>query len=240
LRQKHIVHCLMEMKYFLKLFNEEKLHIYIDEASTLGIKASEPYFILCALVLSESQKNPIKNSVKRIIKKLSSDNTIEELHASKMTFENKQLCHNEFASKQFSIAYLVAHKESIHENLFKKKNVCFNYFVFLALKNILESTYVKEIYITIDTRSVKVTSEKSLEEYLNIQFVQRGIYNKNVYVQYGDSRNYTHLQAVDLFANALYAKYNFKKEHFYSYISNKITSRELFPKRYFDNLTSQV
>lgn len=213
---------------------QEKLHIYIDESSTLGIKQNEPYFIVCALVLSETEKRPIKNAVKRILRKISAGGVLGELHASKLTTVEKQVAHNQFFNKNFSLCYLVAHKESIHENLFKKKNVCFNYFVYLAIRNVLEKTHIKDIYITIDTRSVKVTSEKSLEEYLNTQLVQEGIYHKNVYVLYGDSKNYSHLQAVDLFANALYAKYNFGKNHFYSYLSNKVLHKELFPERHFD------
>jgi len=213
---------------------QEKLHIYIDESSTLGIKKNEPYFIVCALVLSETEKRPIKNAVRRILRKLSKQTISKEMHASEMNFAEKQLAHNQFQDKTFSLCYLVAHKESIHKNLFKKKNVCFNYFVFLAIRNILEKTHIKDIHITIDTRSVKVTSEKSLEEYLNTQLVQEGIYHKNVYVKYGDSKNYTHLQAVDLFSNALYAKYNFGKSHFYSHISSKILHKELFPQWHFD------
>ncbi|MFA5997229.1 MAG: DUF3800 domain-containing protein [Candidatus Paceibacterota bacterium] len=212
---------------------QEKLHIYIDESSTLGIKQNEPYFIVCALVLSEAEKRPIKNAVKRILRKLSEKGNLDELHASEMSFSEKQFAHNRFQEKGFSLCYLVAHKESIHENLFKKKNVCFNYFVYLAIKDVLEKTHLKDIHITIDTRSVKVTSEKSLEEYLNTQLAQQGIYHKNVFVQYGDSKNYFHLQAVDLFSNALYARYNFGKEHFYSYISHKVLQKVLFPKGHF-------
>lgn len=215
-------------------FKSERLHIYIDESSTLGIKAAEPYFIICALILSESEKKRIKNSVKRIIKHISSDKMVDEIHASKMSFKEKEFSHKKFKSASFSVAYIVAHKESIHENLFKKKNVCFNYFVSLMLRNVLSKTHLKDIYITIDTRSVKVTSEKSLEEYLNTQLAEKGVYHKNVHVQYGDSKNYSYLQAVDLFANAIYAKYNFNKKHFYAYILSKISHRELFPQRHFD------
>lgn len=214
--------------------NSERLHIYIDESSTLGFKKHEPYFILCALILSENEKKPLKNSVKRIFRELCKSRVVEELHASEMSFGEKQFAHNQFSGKSFSLCYLVSHKESIHQNLLKKKNVCFNYFVYLALKDVLEKTHLQEIHITIDTRSVKVTSEKSLEEYLNTQLAQKEVYNKNVHVLYGDSKNYLHLQVVDLFANALYAKYNFNKNHFYSYIKDKIHSRECFPQRYFD------
>jgi hypothetical protein len=102
------------------------------------------------------------------------------------------------------------------------------------LKKVLEKTHIKDIFVTIDTRSVKVTSEKSLEEYLNTQLVEHAIYHKNITVQYGDSKNFLHLQTVDLFSSAIYAKYNFGKEHFYSYIVDKVIHREFFPQHYFD------
>jgi hypothetical protein len=213
--------------------NSDTLHIYIDESSTLGFKKLEPYFIICALIVTETEKRPLKNSAKRILKEIRLARSIEELHASEMSFQEKQTAFNEFTDKDFSIQYLVAHKESIHENLFKKKNVCFNYFVYLTLKEVLEKTHIKEISITIDTRSVKVTSEKSLEEYLNAQLANSEIYHKNIYVQYGDSKNFLHLQLVDLCANAIYARYTFNKSHFYSYLTGKVSHRELFPQRHY-------
>jgi len=207
-----------------------KLYIYIDEAGTLGVKSNEPYFIVCALVLHEHEKKPMKNSVTRVFREISKQRRIGELHANEMSFPEKELSHNEFINKSFSVNYLVAHKQSIHTNLFRKKNVCFNYFVYLALKHILIESSINNIYITIDTRSVKVTSEKSLEEYLNTQLAHAGVYDKNVFVSYGDSKNFKHLQSVDLFANALYAKYNFGKKHFFSKISSKIGHAEHFPQ----------
>jgi hypothetical protein len=103
------------------------------------------------------------------------------------------------------------------------------------LKSILIESAINNIHITIDTRSVKVTSEKALEEYLNTQLAEGGIYDKNVFVSYGDSKNFKHLQAVDLFANAIYAKYNFNKNHFYNKILSKIKHTEHFPQWHFDN-----
>jgi hypothetical protein len=214
--------------------NQETLYIYIDESSTLGLKKKEPYFVVCALILSESEKAPLKNSAKRIIRELSEKRQIDEIHASKMSFEEKQFAYNQLADKKFSLAYLVAHKESIHENLFRKKSVCFNYFVYLTLRSLLIETSIENISIIIDMRNIKVTSEKSLEEYLNGQLVQGGIYHKNITVNYGDSKNYYHLQIVDIFANAIYAKYNFSKNHFYRLIMGRFIQRERFPQRVFD------
>jgi hypothetical protein len=71
---------------------------------------------------------------------------------------------------------------------------------------------------------------------LNTQLAENEIYHKNISVQYGDSKNFTHLQAVDLLSNAVYAKYNFQKNHFYNIMKNKVIHKELFPQHHFDNL----
>lgn len=213
----------------------EKLSIYIDESSTLGFKTNEPYFIVCALILNEGHRKPLKKCAQKLVSELRKSRTCEELHANEMTYTEKQLCFDKISTNKFSVRYLVAHKESIHKNLLAKKNVCFNYFVSLLLENLLEKTHIENIFITIDTRSVKVTSEKSLEEYLNTQLVHKQIYNKNIYVNYGDSKNHYHLQIVDLFANAIFAKYTYNKEYFYKMFIDKIHHRELFPQRHFDN-----
>ncbi|MBP6974996.1 MAG: DUF3800 domain-containing protein [Candidatus Pacebacteria bacterium] len=213
---------------------KEKLYIYIDESSTLGFKSSEPYFIVCALILNEDHRKPLKKCAQKLVSELRKSRICDELHANEMTYTEKQFCFEKISAKKFSVRYLVAHKESIHKNLLAKKNVCFNYFVSLLLENLLEKTHIEDICITIDTRSIKVTSEKSLEEYLNTQLVQKEIYNKNIFVSYGDSKNHYHLQIVDLFANAIFAKYTYDKDYFYKKIDSKISHRELFPQRHFD------
>jgi hypothetical protein len=220
------------------LFNMEisnRLYIYIDESGTLGLKKQEPFFVVTALIINEQEKRIIKNSAKRMLREICLPKNKTEIHTSELSFSEKQRAHEEIKDKNFNISYCIAHKESIHKNLFAKKNICFNYFVFLSLREILQKTHHTEISIIIDMRSVKVTSEKSLEEYLNTKMIESELYYKNIKVTYGDSKNYYHLQIVDLIANAIFARYNFKKYHFYTYFQDKILHRETFPQFYFDN-----
>jgi hypothetical protein len=213
---------------------DKNLYIYIDESGTLGLKEKEPFFLVAALVVDEKQKRVIKNSAKRMHRKVCIPKNKIEIHASELDFSEKQNIHQELRNKGFGISYCVVHKESIHDILFLKKNICFNYFVYLCLRKILEKTCCTEINIIIDMRSVKASSEKSLEEYLNIKMIEKEIYHKNIKVSYGDSKNYYHLQIVDVIANAIFAKYNFTKDHFYSYFVSKILYKETFPQFYFD------
>jgi len=208
--------------------------VYIDESSTLGKANKEPYFIIAAIVLEKSQIKPIKNLVTRTIKRIKKKHpTCDELHSSHMSFEDKQYFFNLQQNKQFSVQYFIARKDQIDDRLKEKSNIAFNYFVYLLLQDILYDMGVHKINVIIDMRNVKVTSEKSLEEYLQLKLVESGSYQKIISVSYGDSKNYKLLQAVDMLANAIFAKYNFNKNHFYSFFADKVSSRQLFPQRWF-------
>jgi len=213
---------------------KKKVTIYIDESSTLGKAHKEPFFIIAAMVFVDNEKNAVKNLVKKITNEISLKRNIDELHATEMTFTEKQRFFQLLRTKNFSIQYHISRKDKIDKSLLKKPNICFNYFIYLLLKKTMHDITISEIEVIIDMRSVKVTSEKSLEEYLQLMLVGQEDYKKNICVRYGDSQNYKLLQAVDMIANAIYAKYNFNKKHFYAYIEPFIQYRELFPQKWFD------
>lgn len=213
-----------------------KKYIYIDESGTLGLKNSgiEPYFTIAVLILEEHQKKPIKNLVKKLTKELLiEDPTIDELHACKMSFPQKQRFFNLFKAKDSEIRYLVARKDQIHINLFNNKPLCFNYFLYLVLEPLLRDENIIELEILIDNRNVKIGSLKSLEDYLNTKLIEFGFFLKKVSAQYGDSANFKHLQAVDVIANAIHSKYNWNKKPLYLSIKPLVSKGELFPQNWF-------
>ncbi|HMP67468.1 MAG TPA: DUF3800 domain-containing protein [Candidatus Paceibacterota bacterium] len=209
-----------------------KISIFIDESGTLGLKEKEPYFIITAIILAENQKNPLKNMVKKLKKSFS----VNELHATEMSFYQKEIFFNFLERREYSYQYFVAQKNKIDPTLFSNKSVCFNYFIYLFLKNILENTTITEIHIVIDMRNIKVTSVKNLEEYLQLKLIERRDYNKKIFVNYGDSKQHNLLQAVDILSNAIYAKYNYSKKHFFSRIKGKLLLAEHFPQYRFRHI----
>ena len=153
--------------YCIVMFNTNKLTIYIDESSTLGKAYKEPYFVIAAIILKDCDKKPIKNLAKKTLLKLKNiDGHIDELHATHMPFKYKQHFFNHLRKKEFGVQYIIARKDKLHNRLHRKTNITFNYFIYLLLKNILHDTTIHSIDVIIDMRSVKVTSEKALEEYL--------------------------------------------------------------------------
>lgn len=209
-----------------------KVCVFIDESGTLGLKRNEPYFVICALVLKEEQKKPLKNFVTSLKKKFK----VAELHATEMSFSQKETFFNFLERKKYQFQYFVAEKSKIEPSLFSNKSVCFNYFIYLFLKNILNIKKITEIEVIIDMRNIKATSVATLEEYLQLKLVEKGDYDKNISVRYGDSKQYNHLQIVDILANAIYSKYNYRKKHFISRAKGRLLHREYFPRYRFKEL----
>lgn len=210
--------------------NNDTLYIYIDESGNTGHKINEPYFIICALMLNRSNFNSMKNIIKRTISEISYHREINELHANEMSFQEKVSVFNHLNKADFKICYIVVNKDIIESDFYKKKNIYFNYMIYLMLDNVLKNDENKDIYITVDNRNIKITAEDTLQEYLGIELIRNKIYNKNIFVKYMDSKNNKYLQAVDLFANAIYAKYNFDKTYFYSQILKRIVYITFYPE----------
>lgn len=72
----------------------KETYIYIDESGSMGLDNKEPYFIICALILNKSDFKIIKNTVKRITEEISNYREIKELHAHKMSFEERVISFN--------------------------------------------------------------------------------------------------------------------------------------------------
>ena len=208
-----------------------RVHIFIDESGTMGKRKKEPYFVIVALVLGQEQYKPIKNVTRRVFKE--TDSCANELHAMDMSFKEKQHFFERIRKLDYSIDYHVSHKASIEEKLFAKKNICFNFFVHQLIHNHLHDPTIDELHILLDNRSIKVGSLNNLEEYLTLQLVEQGSIDKDIKVSYGNSKNYYHLQAVDIFSNGIYARYNYGKNHFYKKFESKIEHRVLFPYKHF-------
>lgn len=187
------------------------------------------YFVICALVLDDFQGKNFSSMVKYVIKEKSKTGKEKELHSNQMSFDDKKFFFRYLDPIDFNIYYLIVDKNNVHPELFRNKDICFNYMVCLMMNELLTKTDILNMYVTIDERNVKTTSQKSLEDYLRIELLKHSFYYKQIYVRYEDSRKYKNLQAVDMFANAIYAKHNYNKDYLYSYFSNKIVQSKIFP-----------
>ncbi|MBC7766713.1 DUF3800 domain-containing protein [Arenimonas sp.] len=150
-----------------------ELYIYIDESGTLWSQKNERYFVLCALITDDFQGISLSNSINHFIKYKYSNIKTTELHASQMSFQEKVDFFVHVRDIPFKIAYVVLDKNNIDQNLFKNNNSLFNYMIFLLLEEYIKDSYVINLYITVDNRNIRITSEKSLEEYLIIECIKK-------------------------------------------------------------------
>jgi hypothetical protein len=208
---------------------EEELYIYIDESGNMDFRKNEKYFVVCALIVNEFCGKDIAKVVKNTIYNKSKVSKIEELHASQMSQSEKIIFYKSVDHINYLINYIVLDKDNLNKGIFKNKNSCFNYLVYVLLLDIINDFNIINLHITIDNRNIEHGSENSLKEYLNIELLKIGIYNKDIKIRYLDSRKDKNLQAVDIFSNSIYSKFQFENYQIYEYFSKKVSKGLVFP-----------
>jgi hypothetical protein len=77
----------------------------------------------------------------------------------------------------------------------------------------------EDLCILLDNHSTKVKSINSLADYIKIKAYTQWGFIHNIHIKYVDSKNSKIIQASDVIANAIYAKYCYGKEHFYKMLT---------------------
>lgn len=210
------------------------MQIYIDESGDLG--KSGRYFVIAALVFTESKgikriKNLVRNCCVRFGK--SQGQTLDELKGFDLSFSNRQNFLSRLTSvSDFRISYIVADKNYLHPKLLTDKNICYNYLASYLLAPILQN--VKEdVHIVLDNHTTKVASINSLKDYIKIQAYTDWGFSDNLIINYGDSRNYKNLQAIDVVANTILGYYHLKKHHMFDLLKNTLQYQVKFPSGKF-------
>ena len=207
---------------------------YIDESGTHNNR----YLVISALVIKDAQvRKKLKRIVKRCYVKYSDKCKVCELHAYQLNFAEKQHCARAVAKlKEYEIFYLVADKENINErDLLRRPNLFYNYLFSHLSKKIVARYPDKKLHFICDNREVSAQSKNSLPEYIQTGAYADWGFTGELTIEFMDSRDAIGLQAVDLIANATYAKYNLNKEHIYGIYINGASSvkRVKFPCKYF-------
>lgn len=193
------------------------MKVYIDESGNLG--RGGRYFIITCLI--PHTLNRLKNVVKSCRKKFGKERPgdgqpLDELKGSKLSFTERQHFLNKLTKKQdFEFAYIVADKKYLVSELLARKNICFNYLTSTLLKSIVCGAE-EDVEILCDNKDIKVTSGKSLEDYLQAEAYSRWGFKYNLRVNYADSKKYHHLQCVDVISNTVSGRYFLNLGHCYS------------------------
>jgi hypothetical protein len=167
-------------------------------------------------MLSPQRSKRIVNFIKRFVVK----NNIQEVKASILSFPHKQdLLHKLNTANDCTIAYVIADKHNIdNEKILEDKNLCYNYLFSFLVKNTIKYAN-DDVSILLDNHTTKVKSINSLKDYIKIKAYFEWGFTHKLNISYVDSKNSKVIQAADVVANAIYAKYVYGKEHLYKMLT---------------------
>ena len=182
---------------------------FIDESGDLGTKGR--YFVITLLAPQKSKR------ISNFMRKFCAKNSLQEVKASQLSFPQKQFVFNKLCSaNDYTISYIAADKLNIdNKKILEDKNLCYNYLFSFLVKKTVKSTQ-EDITFLLDNHSTKVKSINSLADYIKIKAFTQWGFRYDVSIRYVDSKDYKVVQAADVVSNAIYAKYTYGKDHFYS------------------------
>jgi hypothetical protein len=208
---------------------------YIDESGALNYKPKERFFVITALGIQDKDvRKKLKNIARRAHRKHCIPNNLLEIHGSELTFEAKQdILFKLNKESDIFLDYIVADKKHILQSLFSRKDLTYNYLMAHLVKKITKGLE-QDVQLLIDEHTVKAGSLNSLEDYLNIEARTKWDFKYNIKVQIINSKHSKGVQLVDVVANSIFAKYNYKKHHLYNISEDNFRYRIRFPYQKFD------
>jgi hypothetical protein len=157
-----------------------------------------------------------------------------ELHAYGLKIPERQDIHTDMAVQHdYQIAYLVADKNHLTGEIKQRPNLCYNFLFSVLFKRIITSFSSEDIQIIGDNRTVAAGSKNSLPEYIRTEAYAKWGYTGELSPEFCDSTQAKGLQAADLIASAIYAKYNLNKSLLYNIQDSHCIEKIHFPYRTF-------
>ena len=201
------------------------IKVFVDESGDLG-ERGQRYFVIALLVPQRSKR--ISNFMKRFCVR----HGLREVKASALSFPQKQEVFDRLgAANDYSVSYIVADKLNIRSrHLFADKNLIYNYLFSFAIKKTIRGAN-EDVCILLDNHSVKTKSLNSLCDYIKLKAYGEWGFRHELHISYIDSHHSKAIQAADVVANAVYAKYVHGKEHFYGKLM--IGESIKFPRQHF-------
>jgi hypothetical protein len=198
--------------------------VFVDESGNLGKDGR--YFVIAIIVPQKSKR------ISNFMKTFCARNNLQEIKASRLSFSQKQEIFNKLTcANDYTVSYIVVDKNHINnQQLLNDKNILYNYLFSFLIKKTIRSAK-EDICILLDNHSTKTKSINSLCEYIKIKSFTQWNYHNNLYIKYVDSKDSKTIQAADVIANAIYAKYIYGKDHFYNMLT--ISESIKFPQNKF-------
>lgn len=89
----------------------------------------------------------------------------------------------------------------------------------------------EDIHMLYDDRTVKVTTQHNLQNYLRLRIEKEQYSSKLAQLSYNDSKQIRLIQLADFYANTIFQRYKYGKTNLYKDINIGISVR--FPRKHF-------
>ena len=197
------------------------MYIFLDESGDLGFsEKSQQYFVIAILMVMD--KKPIENCIKRtrqrkLPKKYKKIPELKFRNSDKIIRKYILKC---LSKRDIEISYILLNKWRVYPRLQDKKNIIYNYITSFLLQKVVSGENDK-IEFVVDRLYTKKNREE-FNSYINYKIqtkLQGGI---KVSIEHKNSEEERCLQAVDFVAGAIYHKYVFDDESYYSIIRDKM------------------
>jgi len=184
---------------------------FCDESGQLHSNSPKRYFVIGGYFCLKEHSKPIKQCYTRALKKIKQKRGMlktEELKTREMTQQEKiKLITSLQDSEGFYGFALVIDKQKMFKRI-NRESIFYNYGIKLIVQDIVAPTINKTyktgdvfIEMMLDSRNVSVGHLKSLEDYLNSEYLFSRFEFK---ADYCDSKIDFRIQATDLIANTIY------------------------------------
>lgn len=208
------------------------MNIYIDESGSINNHSKHERYFVIALVhiinkkkVERTYKRFVASNIERLKEldkvkinpsgvilreggKMFESGKFRELKGAQFDREMKEKFVECFTNcGGFEIYYIRLNNPKLTDGLCSDIATAFNYPLKMALEYFINKGYLpkEECHLQLDERNEKTNKKYFLEQYINTEFIARGITNQKVHVTYFDSSANKMIQIADVFANLYYS-----------------------------------
>ena len=220
------------------MYNNNERYLIFDESGNLGTAGR--YFVISCIDTTnvKSLHNIMKRKLKNAGEKFPE---LKTMHANEIKAKDAYPCVKYhllecIASKDVTVSYIVIDLNHIESRLLKDKNILYNFASKILISRLItEKDTGTKINILFDNKTTKIASKNSLREYIIAYIVYEENLDVEINFEYKDSdaKDAFIIQAADYVANALYSKYEYKKDIYANLFSHKINITQHFPYKTF-------
>lgn len=204
----------------------------LDESGHLHSKSTGRYFVIGGILSNNSNLIKITKRFKKAnlkLKKQKNINIKEELKGTDLKTKDKHFLLKEIEKvKDVKYVFVIVDKKQVQKNNLNSVNLFYNY----AINILIECLYnrglipkeIETLRVNLDNRSIKISSQNSLEDYLNIKFkIEKApLVNFDIKCKYSDSKIDYSIEIADLLCNVCWTKFNYPQTDKVSlYLNNK-------------------